>query len=95
MHLRVAREVESIRITVSSGSVSGLLGVLYAADGRDYKRAGPVPAPSPGPPRSNQSDRQPDPATSPCAVLIGCALLFFFFFFSSREIKRPLKRERS
>lgn len=35
MHLRAAREVESIRITLSSGNR------------REYKSAGPVPAPSP------------------------------------------------
>lgn len=35
MHLRVAREVESIRISVSSGN------------GREHKIAGPVPGPSP------------------------------------------------
>lgn len=44
MHLRVAREVEW-SCSGSSGSVSGLLGVLYAPDRRDYKSAGPVPAP--------------------------------------------------
>lgn len=44
MHLRVAREVEW-SCSGSGGSVSGLLGVLYAPDRRGYKSAGPVPAP--------------------------------------------------
>lgn len=64
MHLRPAGEVESIGITLSSGNR------------REYKSAGPVPAPFPGPPRFNQSDRQTNLVTSPCAVLIGCALFF-------------------
>lgn len=39
---------------------------------------GKGPSPPPGPLRSHQSGRQPDPATSPCRVLIGSPLFFFF-----------------
>lgn len=88
MHLRVAREVEwsLFRVTPSGRSVSGLLGVLYARDRRDYKSAAPVPAP----PRAHQSGRHPEHVTPPSAFLIGSD-----FFFLQGEIKRPLKRERS